>query len=62
MFDDLRRNFLMNPKSGLKIRPFRNAHQNRDKDSELLKLSEYLLKILKVDDFDTLDHRKWERF
>ena len=29
MFDDLRRNFAMNPRNGLKIRPFRNAHQNR---------------------------------
>ena len=29
MFDDLRRNFVMNPQNGLKIRPFRNAHQAR---------------------------------
>lgn len=62
MFDDLRRNFLMNPKSGLKIRPFRNAHQNRDKDRELLKLTDYLLEINDVEDFDTLDHRKWESY
>lgn len=62
MFDDLRRNFLMNPRSGLKIRPFRNAHQNRDKDRELLKLTKYLLKIVQVDDFDSLDHREWERY
>jgi len=27
MFDDLRRNFLMNPQNGLKIRPFREAHK-----------------------------------
>ena len=26
MFDDLRRNFVMNPSAGLKIRPFRKAH------------------------------------
>jgi ubiquitin-like domain-containing CTD phosphatase 1 len=25
MFDDLRRNFLMNPQSGLRIRPFREV-------------------------------------
>lgn len=62
MFDDLRRNFLMNPSSGLKIRPFRNAHQNRDKDKELLNLSKYLLKIAELDDFESLDHRKWERY
>lgn len=29
MFDDLKRNFLMNPQNGLQIRPFRNAHLNR---------------------------------
>ena len=62
MFDDLRRNFLMNPSAGLKIRAFRNAHQNRDKDRELFKLTEYLLKIKDLEDFDTLDHRKWERY
>jgi len=62
MFDDLRRNFLMNPSSGLRIRAFRQAHQNRATDRELLKLTEYLLKIKDVDDFDSLDHRKWERY
>ncbi|WAR21786.1 UBCP1-like protein [Mya arenaria] len=39
MFDDIRRNFIMNPQSGLKIRPFRQAHIAREKDRELLKLS-----------------------
>lgn len=29
MFDDLRRNFVMNPQNGLKIRPFDNAHTHR---------------------------------
>jgi ubiquitin-like domain-containing CTD phosphatase 1 len=28
MFDDLRRNFLMNPQSGLRIRPFREVRGN----------------------------------
>ena len=28
MFDDLRRNFLMNPQNGLKIRPFREVSIN----------------------------------
>ena len=27
MFDDLRRNFLMNPQNGLKIRPFREVRE-----------------------------------
>lgn len=63
MFDDIRRNFLMNPKSGLKIRPFRQAHLNRATDQELLKLSDYLRKIAhNCQDFNTLNHRKWEHY
>ncbi|KAK0084299.1 hypothetical protein PV325_007294 [Microctonus aethiopoides] len=62
MFDDIRRNFIMNPKSGLRIRPFRQAHLNRDKDKELLKLADYLDFIADVDDFQTLNHRKWEEY
>ena len=50
MFDDLRRNFLMNPKNGLRIEPYKNAHTNRDKDNELYKLSIYLKNISKLDD------------
>ena len=61
-FKKLRRNFLMNPRSGLKIRPFKQAHLNRATDVELLKLSQYLRAIVKVPDFSTLDHRKWERY
>ena len=49
MFDDLRRNFVMNPSNGLKIRPFRKAHMNRDTDRELLDLTKYLLAIAKVE-------------
>jgi len=63
MFDDIRRNFLMNPKSGLKIRPFRQAHLNRGTDTELLKLSDYLRKIAHhCPDFNSLNHRKWEHY
>ncbi|KAM8703836.1 hypothetical protein ACLKA7_008463 [Drosophila subpalustris] len=63
MFDDIRRNFMMNPKSGLKIRPFRQAHLNRSKDKELLKLSTYLRHIaLYCKDFNLLNHRKWEHY
>ncbi|XP_055378460.1 ubiquitin-like domain-containing CTD phosphatase 1 [Condylostylus longicornis] len=63
MLDDIRRNFLMNPKSGLRIRPYRQAHLNRDKDSELLKLKKYLLDIAEnCDDFNTLNHRNWENY
>lgn len=62
MFDDLRRNFIMNPKNGLRIRAFREAHLNRNKDTELLKLSKYLKDISSVEDFTELNHKKWERY
>ncbi|KDP42407.1 hypothetical protein JCGZ_00204 [Jatropha curcas] len=62
MFDDLRRNFVMNPQNGLTIRPFRKAHANRDSDQELVKLTQYLLAIAEHDDLRTLDHGKWEFF
>ncbi|KAJ7411495.1 Ubiquitin-like domain-containing CTD phosphatase 1 [Pitangus sulphuratus] len=61
MFDDIGRNFLMNPQNGLKIRPFMKAHLNRDKDKELLKLTQYLKEIAKLDDFLELNHKHWER-
>ncbi|MCI4386314.1 hypothetical protein PGIGA_G00060920 [Pangasianodon gigas] len=62
MFDDIGRNFLMNPQNGLKIRPFMKAHLNREKDKELLKLSHYLKEIAKLDDFSGLNHKHWERY
>lgn len=61
MFDDTRRNFLMNPQNGLKIKAFREAWKNRDTDRELLHLSRYLNKIAELDDFSTLDHKYWQR-
>lgn len=45
MFDDRRRNFLMNPRNGLKIKKFSNCYLNRATDTELLKLAKYLKKI-----------------
>ncbi|XP_043925289.1 ubiquitin-like domain-containing CTD phosphatase 1 [Protopterus annectens] len=62
MFDDIGRNFLMNPQNGLKIKPFMKAHLNRDKDKELLKLSQYLKEIAKLEDLSELNHKHWERF
>ena len=62
MFDDLRRNFLMNPQNGLKIKPFKKAHLNRHSDNELLRLAQYLLDIAKLDDLSRLSHRSWEKY
>jgi len=61
MFDDLGRNFLMNPANGLKIRPFKHAHTNRATDRELVKLAKYLKKIAILQKFDHLDHKHWEK-
>ena len=41
--------YVMNPSAGLKIRPFRKAHMNRDTDTELFDLTKYLLEIAKVE-------------
>jgi ubiquitin-like domain-containing CTD phosphatase 1 len=62
MFDDLRRNFVMNPQNGLVIRPFREAPSHRDTDKELPKLTQYLLAIAELEDLSVLDHNKWESF
>jgi len=62
MFDDLRRNFLMNPQNGLKIRPFREAHKNRSTDQELVGLAKYLSLIAKLPDLSGLRHSRWERY
>lgn len=63
MFDDIRRNFLMNPKSGLRIKAFSKAHLNRGTDKELLKLKDYLKKIAQhSSDFNELNHKKWETY
>ncbi|KAK6156995.1 hypothetical protein DH2020_011243 [Rehmannia glutinosa] len=62
MFDDLRRNFVMNPQNGLIIKPFKRAHANRNSDQELVKLTQYLLTIAELNDLSSLDHKNWEAF
>ncbi|XP_073969065.1 ubiquitin-like domain-containing C-terminal domain phosphatase 1 [Rhodnius prolixus] len=62
MFDDIRRNFIMNPQNGLRIRPFRQAHLNRATDRELLRLTRYLDAIAPLEDLTQLNHRHWERY
>lgn len=52
------RNFALNPKEGLKIPAFKNAHSAEAiADRELDKLGKYLLHIANVPDFQTLSHR-----
>ncbi len=62
MFDDLKRNFLMNPQNGLRIEPYKNAHSNRDKDNELQKLAIYLKKISTLEDISQLKHKHWQKY
>ncbi|KAJ4799498.1 Ubiquitin-like domain-containing CTD phosphatase [Rhynchospora pubera] len=62
MFDDLKRNFAMNPQNGLTIRPFRRAHMNRGTDQELVKLTQYLMAIAELSDISLLDHSRWESY
>eukprot|EP00798_Chlamydomonas_sp_ICE-L_P015941 gene15941-22073_t len=62
MLDDLRRNFVMNKQAGLLIRPYKRAHQNRNKDRELLYLTRYLTLIGQMEKISHLNHRKWEAF
>merc|ERR1712137_532194 len=62
MFDDIRRNFLMNPQNGLRIKPFRNAAQARLWDRELEHLLEYLKQISSLGTFRKLKHKNWKHF
>ncbi|CAH8509815.1 unnamed protein product [Schistosoma turkestanicum] len=63
MFDDVRRNFIMNPQSGLRIRSYRDAHVNCSHDRELLRLIKYL-ELIAVNeiDFTKLNHHHWEQY
>ncbi len=48
---------------GLKIRPFKQCHLNRETDAELLHLSEYLEMIAtRESKLSHLDHGKWEKY
>ncbi|KAG2019996.1 ubiquitin family proteint [Coprinopsis cinerea AmutBmut pab1-1] len=59
--DDLSRNFALNPKEGIKISAFKNAHTQESRaDRELVKLTRYLLHVAHVDDFRTLSHKEWK--
>ena len=62
MFDDLRRNFVLNPQCGLKIKAYRNCVTTRHTDDELLHLTRYLLRIAQLDDLSGLNHDRWKRY
>ncbi|KAH9286949.1 Ubiquitin-like domain-containing CTD phosphatase 1 [Echinococcus granulosus] len=63
MFDDVRRNFAMNPGSGLRIHSYRDANVNYAEDRELEHLADYLeLIALRETDFQRLNHDKWSHY
>jgi hypothetical protein len=52
------RNFALNPREGLKISAFKDAHtEGAAQDRELVRLGDYLVRISSTPDFQTLDHR-----
>lgn len=59
--DDLGRNFALNPQSGLKIKPYKDAHTTRPHDRELVYLTRYLQLIANEKEFTGLDHANWKK-
>ena len=52
------RNFALNPRQGLKISAFRDAHTPRAMaDRELDDLAKYLVHVASIDDMETLNHK-----
>jgi ubiquitin-like domain-containing CTD phosphatase 1 len=58
--DDLRRNFLLNPRQGLKIHACRKLPVTRGADRELLHLSVYFSLIRRLPSLDGLRHSRWK--
>ena len=61
MFDDLRRNFILNKKQGLVIKPFRNATTSGRSDQEFRRLMPYMAILAGLDSFEDMDHDNWKR-
>lgn len=59
MIDDLPSNFMLNPQSGLVIKPYVDCKSTKSADNELLQILSYLRKIAKVEDFKKLHHHFW---
>jgi hypothetical protein len=52
------RNFALNPRQGLKISAFKEAHTPRAMaDRELDDLAKYLLHVASIEDMETLNHK-----
>jgi len=64
MVDDLRQNFALNPKNGLKCRAYRKSHLMEvvEGDKELRHIGIYLSLIRELDDLTALDHKQWEAY
>jgi ubiquitin-like domain-containing CTD phosphatase 1 len=62
MLDDLRRNFILNPKQGLTVRPFRKATTQGKQDTEFESLMAYFRILGGMESFDALDHNVWKRY
>eukprot|EP01129_Flabellula_baltica_P017205 TRINITY_DN9467_c0_g1_i1.p1 TRINITY_DN9467_c0_g1~~TRINITY_DN9467_c0_g1_i1.p1 ORF type:complete len:327 (-),score=48.93 TRINITY_DN9467_c0_g1_i1:19-915(-) len=62
MFDDIKRNFAMNPENGLQIPPFKKAPLNGSSDTVLYTLTKYLLLIKDKEDISSLPHWRFERY
>ena len=57
--DDLSRNFLLNPRQGLKVKACRNLPATRGADRELLHLAAYLALVRRLPSLDGLRHSRW---
>lgn len=58
--DDQRINFVLNPRNGIQVVPYR--YQNYATDKELLHLLHYLKQIAQYDDLTTINHRFWKKY
>lgn len=59
--DDCRHNFLMNPRNGVRVRCFRDAHTNQATDRELVELCAYLMGLVGVASLEEVEHSGWRR-
>ncbi|KAJ2780076.1 hypothetical protein H4R18_003656 [Coemansia javaensis] len=60
--DDLGRNFALNPQNGLKIRAYKRSETSARTDTELYKLTRYLLAISPLPTLEYLNHAQWRSY